>query len=190
MNQWLQHEFADQPRESGDRNLLQVHSGGYRFTDLRTRGLVRRIETSTEASGAALVRDLVHMEGTSSSQVSHRLAQCDFTVRKPNNGGRNVGSLVWGAVIPSEDSLLILIGGAITEEPMRKQVKAGSENGARTYIGCKKDVTVIGHVQRGARRIVPGPKCADHEARLVVLDLFPLEYHRLRGDPIPTFALF
>ncbi|GAA43044.2 hypothetical protein CLF_111672 [Clonorchis sinensis] len=58
------------------------------------------------------------------------------------------------------------------------------------YSVCKKDVTVIGHVQRGARRMVAGLKCVDHKTRLVVLELFPLEYHRLRGDPILTFALF
>ncbi|GAA57413.1 hypothetical protein CLF_112687 [Clonorchis sinensis] len=38
--------------------------------------------------------------------------------------------------------------------------------------------------------MVAGPKSMDYETRLVVLDLFPLEYRRLRGDLILTYALF
>ncbi|GAA55548.1 gap-Pol polyprotein, partial [Clonorchis sinensis] len=38
--------------------------------------------------------------------------------------------------------------------------------------------------------MVAGLKPMDYETRLVVLDLFPLEYRRLRGDLILTYALF
>ncbi|GAA49485.1 hypothetical protein CLF_103139 [Clonorchis sinensis] len=38
--------------------------------------------------------------------------------------------------------------------------------------------------------MVAGLKSVDYETRLVVLDLFPLEYRRLRGDLILTYALF
>ena len=38
--------------------------------------------------------------------------------------------------------------------------------------------------------MVAGLKSMDYETRLVVLDLFPLEYRRLRGDLILTYALF
>ncbi|GAA48884.1 NADH dehydrogenase (ubiquinone) 1 alpha subcomplex 8 [Clonorchis sinensis] len=38
--------------------------------------------------------------------------------------------------------------------------------------------------------MVAGLKSMDYETRLAVLDLFPLEYRRLRGDLILTYALF
>ncbi|GAA50827.1 hypothetical protein CLF_105109 [Clonorchis sinensis] len=38
--------------------------------------------------------------------------------------------------------------------------------------------------------MVAGLKFVDYETRLAVLDLFPLEYRRLRGDLILTYALF
>ncbi|GAA55244.1 hypothetical protein CLF_107445 [Clonorchis sinensis] len=49
--------------------------------------------------------------------------------------------------------------------------------------GRTKDVTVIARAQRAATKIIVGLKS-------VVLDLFLLEYHRLRGDLIITYALF
>ncbi|GAA55302.1 hypothetical protein CLF_107549 [Clonorchis sinensis] len=44
--------------------------------------------------------------------------------------------------------------------------------------------------QRAATKMVTGRKSVDYETRLVVLDLFPLEYRRLRGDLTLTYALF
>ncbi|GAA56714.1 hypothetical protein CLF_111404 [Clonorchis sinensis] len=58
------------------------------------------------------------------------------------------------------------------------------------YSGRTKDVILIGRVQRVATEMVAGLKSMDYETRLAVLDLFPLEYHRLRGDLILTYALF
>ncbi|GAA52981.1 pol-related protein [Clonorchis sinensis] len=58
------------------------------------------------------------------------------------------------------------------------------------YSGCTKDVILIERVRRAATKMVAGLKSMDYETRLVVLDLFPLEYRRLRGDLILTYALF
>ncbi|KER31405.1 hypothetical protein T265_02319 [Opisthorchis viverrini] len=58
------------------------------------------------------------------------------------------------------------------------------------YSGRTKDVTLIERVQRAATRMVAGLKSVDYETRLAMLDLFPLEYRRLRGDLILTYALF
>ncbi|KER26511.1 hypothetical protein T265_06233 [Opisthorchis viverrini] len=58
------------------------------------------------------------------------------------------------------------------------------------YSGRTKDVTLVERVQRAATRIVAGLKSVDYEMRLAMLDLFPLEYRRLRGDLILTYALF
>ncbi|GAA55266.1 hypothetical protein CLF_107506 [Clonorchis sinensis] len=58
------------------------------------------------------------------------------------------------------------------------------------YSGRTKDVILIELVQRAATKMVAGLKSMDYETRLVVLDLFPLEYRRLRGDLILTYALF
>ncbi|GAA49825.1 hypothetical protein CLF_103646 [Clonorchis sinensis] len=58
------------------------------------------------------------------------------------------------------------------------------------HSGCTKDVILIERVQRAATKMVAGLKSMDHETRLVVLDLFPLEYRHLRGDLILTYALF
>ncbi|GAA49213.1 hypothetical protein CLF_102691 [Clonorchis sinensis] len=58
------------------------------------------------------------------------------------------------------------------------------------YSGRTKDVILIERVQRAAKKMVAGLKSMDYETRLVVLDLFPLEYRRLRGDLILTYALF
>ncbi|GAA47799.1 ubiquitin carboxyl-terminal hydrolase L5 [Clonorchis sinensis] len=58
------------------------------------------------------------------------------------------------------------------------------------YSGRTKDVILIERVQRAATKMVAGLKSMDYETRLVVLDLFPLEYRRLRGDLILTCALF
>ncbi|GAA53617.1 SMAD mothers against DPP 4 [Clonorchis sinensis] len=58
------------------------------------------------------------------------------------------------------------------------------------YSGRTKDVILIERVQRAATKMVAGLESMDYETRLVVLDLFPLEYCRLRGDLILTYALF
>ncbi|GAA55038.1 pol-related protein [Clonorchis sinensis] len=62
--------------------------------------------------------------------------------------------------------------------------------GGRPSDGRTKDVIHIERVQRAATKIVAGLKSVDYKARLAVLDLFPLEYFRLRGDLILTYALF
>ncbi|GAA54645.1 hypothetical protein CLF_104610 [Clonorchis sinensis] len=56
--------------------------------------------------------------------------------------------------------------------------------------GRTKDVILIGRVQRAATKMVAGLTSMDYETRLAVLDLFPLEDRRLRGDLILTYALF
>ncbi|GAA51771.1 protein kinase N, partial [Clonorchis sinensis] len=58
------------------------------------------------------------------------------------------------------------------------------------YSGHTKDVILIERVQRAATKMVAGLKSMDCETRLVVLDLFPLEHRRLRGDLLLTYALF
>ncbi|GAA57787.1 hypothetical protein CLF_113196 [Clonorchis sinensis] len=58
------------------------------------------------------------------------------------------------------------------------------------YSRCTKDVILIERVQRAATKMVAGLKSMDYEMRFAVLDLFPLEYRRLRGDLILTYALF
>ncbi|GAA49605.1 hypothetical protein CLF_103283 [Clonorchis sinensis] len=58
------------------------------------------------------------------------------------------------------------------------------------YSGRTKDVILSERVQRAATRTVVGLKSMDYETRLAVLDLFPLEYRRLRGDLILIYALF
>ncbi|KER22471.1 hypothetical protein T265_09446 [Opisthorchis viverrini] len=52
------------------------------------------------------------------------------------------------------------------------------------YSGHTKDFTLIERVERA------GLKSVDYITRLKMFDLFPLEYRRLRGDPILTYALF
>ncbi|GAA55063.1 hypothetical protein CLF_106604 [Clonorchis sinensis] len=53
-------------------------------------------------------------------QVCHRPARRSVSVRKPNDGERNVGSAVWDAVVSSDDSLVILIGRAIKRNSWEK----------------------------------------------------------------------
>ncbi|KER32537.1 hypothetical protein T265_01414 [Opisthorchis viverrini] len=43
---------------------------------------------------------------------------------------------------------------------------------------------------RAATGFIAGLKSMDYETRLAMLDLFPLEYRRLQGDLILTYALF
>ncbi|GAA54714.1 hypothetical protein CSKR_109329 [Clonorchis sinensis] len=54
--------------------------------------------------------------------------RCSVNVRTPNNSERNFGSVVWVAVVPSDDALVFPIGGTITRNA-RKQVNTGSANG-------------------------------------------------------------
>ncbi|GAA55083.1 hypothetical protein CLF_106659 [Clonorchis sinensis] len=58
------------------------------------------------------------------------------------------------------------------------------------YSGHKKDVTLIERVQRAATKMVVGLQFTDYETPPLVLDLFPLEYPRLRGGLILSYALF
>ncbi|GAA51649.1 hypothetical protein CLF_106548 [Clonorchis sinensis] len=58
------------------------------------------------------------------------------------------------------------------------------------FSGCTKDVILIERVQRAATKMVAGLKSMDYETRTAVFDLLPLEYRRLRGDLILTYALF
>ncbi|GAA53127.1 hypothetical protein CLF_109608 [Clonorchis sinensis] len=57
------------------------------------------------------------------------------------------------------------------------------------YSGRTNYATLIERVQRAATKMVCGLKSVDYETRLAVFDLFPLEYPRLRGDLILTYAL-
>ncbi|GAA50538.1 hypothetical protein CLF_104697 [Clonorchis sinensis] len=59
-----------------------------------------------------------------------------------------------------------------------------------TYSRDKKDVTFIERVQRAATKMVSSIKFVEYETRLAVLDLFPQEYRRLRGDLILTYTPF
>ncbi|GAA55875.1 hypothetical protein CLF_109235 [Clonorchis sinensis] len=58
------------------------------------------------------------------------------------------------------------------------------------YSGRTKDVILIERVRRAATKMVAGLNSIDYEKRLVVLDLFPLEYRCLRGNLILTYAQF
>ncbi|KER30183.1 hypothetical protein T265_03337 [Opisthorchis viverrini] len=58
------------------------------------------------------------------------------------------------------------------------------------YSRCTEEVTLIERVQRAATRMVTGLKSVDYETCFAMLDLFPLEYRRLRGDLILIYALF
>ncbi|GAA48919.1 pol-related protein, partial [Clonorchis sinensis] len=52
------------------------------------------------------------------------------------------------------------------------------------------DIILIERIQQAATKMVTGLKSMDYEMSLAVLDLFPLEYRRLQGDLILTYALF
>ncbi|GAA53682.1 hypothetical protein CLF_110774 [Clonorchis sinensis] len=58
------------------------------------------------------------------------------------------------------------------------------------YSGRTKDVILIELVQRSAMKMVADPKSVDYETCVAVLDFFLLEYRRLRGDLVLTYALF
>ncbi|GAA52687.1 hypothetical protein CLF_108628 [Clonorchis sinensis] len=55
--------------------------------------------------------------------------------------------------------------------------------------GRNRDLTLIERVPRALTKMVPGPKSLGYETRLVALDLFSLEYRRLRGDLILIYVL-
>ncbi|GAA48506.1 akirin-1, partial [Clonorchis sinensis] len=77
----------------------------------------------------------------------------------------------------------------VVHAPSRTQLLLEYANPV-VYSGRTKGVILIERVQRAATKMVAGLKSMDYETRLVVLDLFPLEYRRLRGDLILTYALF
>ncbi|KER24406.1 hypothetical protein T265_07921 [Opisthorchis viverrini] len=58
------------------------------------------------------------------------------------------------------------------------------------YSGRTKDITLIERARRAATRMFACRNSVDCETRLAMLDPFPLEYRRLRGGLIPTYALF
>ncbi|GAA50461.1 pol-related protein [Clonorchis sinensis] len=52
------------------------------------------------------------------------------------------------------------------------------------------DLILIERLQQAATKMVAGLNTMDYETRLVVLDLFPLEYRRPEGDLVLTYTLF
>jgi ribonuclease P/MRP protein subunit RPP40 len=58
------------------------------------------------------------------------------------------------------------------------------------YSGLKRDSKLTERVQRAATKMVAGLQSVEYETRLEILDLFPMDYRRLRGDLIITYNLF
>jgi hypothetical protein len=58
------------------------------------------------------------------------------------------------------------------------------------YSGLKKDATCLERVQRTATKMVEGLRHFSYADRLHILDLYPLDTRRLRGDLIYTYSLF
>jgi hypothetical protein len=58
------------------------------------------------------------------------------------------------------------------------------------HTGLKKDYYCVERVQRAATKMVTGLQSVCYERRLEILDLYPLDYRRLRGDLITAYSFF
>ncbi|KAA3682117.1 uncharacterized protein DEA37_0002048 [Paragonimus westermani] len=58
------------------------------------------------------------------------------------------------------------------------------------YTGLKKDILAVERFQRAATKVVAGLSNVTYRFRLEILDLYPLEFQRLRGDLMLTYLFF